>query len=50
MIEMKDGDVFSVYCEIEGKKIIVEKIDKKQLLDHHHETEAELLDLDIGGG
>ncbi len=29
MIEMKEGNAFSVYCEIEGKKIIVEKIDKK---------------------
>lgn len=40
-----------MYCEIEGMKIISEKIDKKQLLDHHHhETEAELLDPDLEGG
>ncbi len=41
MVGMKDGDVFSTYCEIQGRKIILEKIDREQVLDPHHQAEAE---------
>ena len=41
MVGMKDGDVFSTHCEIQGKKIILKKIDREQLLDHHHQAEGE---------
>jgi len=47
---MKDGYVFSMYCEIERGKIILDKIDREQLLDYHHQAEAELLGSDIEGG
>jgi hypothetical protein len=42
---------FSLCSEVEVKKIILEKIDEKQLLDpHHHQAEGELVDLRIAGG
>ena len=41
MVGMKDGDVFSTCCEIQGRKIILGKIDRKQVLDNHHQAEAE---------
>jgi hypothetical protein len=40
---------FSLCSEVEGKKIILEKIDEKQLLDrNHHHAYGELVDLRIG--
>ena len=40
-----------MHSEVEGKKIILEKIEEKQLLDHHHhQVEGELVDLRIAGG
>jgi hypothetical protein len=37
---MKGGRLFSMNSEVEGKKIILEEIDQKHLLDrHHHQPE-----------
>ena len=42
---MKDVDVFSMYGEIQGRKIILGKIDREQVLDNHQQVEAVLLHL-----